>query len=173
MLEAARRLPENTVLKNKLSALWVRQGRFDEAEALCRQVLKAHPEDTEALNNLSWLLVMRNQKEAPQALSLIDKAIELKRSDSSLADTRAVVFIRSGQPDRALEQLRSVQQHDPRNVSAAFHMAWAYHASGNVSSARAQLQQARRLGLSPRSLDPLELVVYEDLNRVLGPIPGK
>jgi cellulose synthase operon protein C len=169
--EAARKLPANLTLKVKLSALRIRQGRFEEAEALCRQVLETRPDDTEAMNNLAWLLAMRNQGEVPQALSLINKAIELNGSDLSLVDTRAVVFIRSGQLDRALEQLQSVQQRDSRNVGAAFHMAWAYQAKGDMNSARAKLQEAERLGLSPRSLDPLELVVFEGLRKTLGVRP--
>jgi len=158
-------------LKVKLSALWIRQGRFEEAEALCRQVLETRPDDTEAMNNLAWLLAMRNQGEVPQALSLINKAIELDGSDLSLVDTRAVVFIRSGQLDRALEQLQSVRQRDSRNVGVAFHMAWAYQAIGDMNSARAKLQEAERLGLSPRFLDTLELVVFEGLRKPLGVRP--
>jgi len=165
---AARKLPENLTLKVKLSGLRIRQGRFEEAEALCRQVLETRPDDTEAMNNLAWLLAMRNQGEVPRALSLINKAIEIDGSDLSLVDTRAVVCIRSGQLDRALEQLQSVQQRDPRNVAAAFHMAWAYQAIGDMNSARAKLQEAERLGLSSRSLDPLELVVLEGLRKTLG-----
>jgi len=123
------------------------------------------------MNNLAWLLAMRNQGEVPQALSLINKAIELDGSDLSLVDTRAVVFIRSGQLDRALEQLQSVRQRDSRNVGVAFHMAWVYQAIGDMNSARAKLQEAERLGLSPRFLDTLELVVFEGLRKPLGVRP--
>jgi Tfp pilus assembly protein PilF len=100
---------------------------------LCRQVLESQPDHTEALNNLAWLPAMRNQGEVRQALSLINKAIELDGSDLFLLDTRAVVFIRSGQLDRALEQLQSVQRQDPRNVGVAFHIAWAYQALGDMN----------------------------------------
>ncbi len=166
--EAARKLPTNLNLKVKLSGLWIRHGQFEEAEALCRQVLETQPDNTEAMNNLAWLLAMRNQGEVPQALSLINKAIELDGSDLSLVDTRAVVFIRSGQLARALEQLQSLQQRDPRNIGVAFHMAWAYEAIGDKNSARAKLQEAERLGLTPRSLDPLEIVVLEGMRNTLG-----
>lgn len=169
--EAARKLPTNLNLKVKLSGLRIRQGRFEEAKALCLQVLETQPDETEAMNNLAWLLAMRNQEDVPQALALINKAIELDGLDLSLADTRAVVFIRSGHIDRALEQLRSVQKQDPRNVGVAFHMAWAYQAIGDMNSARAKLQEAEHLGLSPRSLDPLELVVLEGMRKTLGERP--
>ena len=100
-------------------------------------------------------------------LSLIDRALELNSSDPSLADTRAVILIRSGQHDRALEQLRAVQQQDPRDPGVAFHMAWAYRAKGDLNSARAMLQAAERLGLGPRTLDPRELAVLEEFVRPL------
>jgi Tfp pilus assembly protein PilF len=123
------------------------------------------------MNNLAWLLAMRGQEANPQALSLINKAIELDASDLSLADTRAVVFIRSGQPDQALEQLQSVQRRDSRNVGVTFHMAWAFMTKGDLNSARSKLQEAERLGLSPRTLDPLELVVLEGMRKQLGVRP--
>ena len=139
---------------------------------MCRQVLESRPDDTEALNNLAWLLAMRDQKETAQALSLIDKAIELNSSDPSLADTRAVILIRSGQHDRALEQLGAVHKQDPQDPGVAFHMAWAYRAMGDLNSARAKLQEAERLGIGPRTLDPRELVVLEELRKTLGVRPG-
>ena len=103
---------------------------------MCRQVLESRPDDCEALNNLAWVLAMRNQGDMPQALALINRAIELNDSDPSLVDTRAVILIRSGQNDRALEQLRSVQQQSPQDPGVAFHMAWAYRAIGDMHSAQ-------------------------------------
>ena len=64
VVEAARRAPANLALRVKPSALRIRQGRFKEAEALCREVIESRPDDTEALNNLAWLLAMRDRKEA-------------------------------------------------------------------------------------------------------------
>ena len=116
---------------------------------------------------------MRDPQEVGQALSLIDRAIELNSSDQSLADTRAVILIRSGQHDRAITQLRAIAQQDPSDPGVAFHMAWAYQAMGDSRSARAKLQEAERLGLGPRTLDPRELVVFEELRKTLGVRPGR
>ncbi len=170
--EAASKLPANPSLIVKLSGLRIRQGRFEEAERLCRQVLESRPDHAEALNNLAWLLAMRDPKQAAQALSLIDRAIELDQSDPSLADTRAVILIRSGQHDRAIAQLQVAHRQDPRDPGVAFHMAWAYQAMGDSNSARARLQEAQRLGLGPRTLDPQELVVFEQLRKTLSVSPG-
>ena len=119
---------------------------------MCRQVLESQPDDAEALNNLAWVLAMRDQVQVCEALALINRALELNDADPSLVDTRAVILIRSGQNDRALEQLRSVYQQNPHDPGVAFHMAWAYRASVDLDSARAKLQEAKAPGsCSPNS----------------------
>ncbi len=114
---------------------------------------------------------MHDRARAGEALALINKAIEVNGSDLSLADTRAVVLIRAGQSGRALQQLQPLRQHDPQNGSTAFHMAWAYLKNGDTNSARAMFRQAEQLGVSPRLMDPLELLVFEDLRKQLTAVP--
>ena len=43
--EAVQKRPDATLLASKLGVIWVRQGRFDEAEALCRRVLAGNPDN--------------------------------------------------------------------------------------------------------------------------------
>ena len=168
--EATRKQPGATLLASKLGLIWMRQGRFDEAESLFRRLLAVEPDGVDALNNLAWLLALRDPNKTQEALTLIDHAIDVVGSDPLLVDTRAVILIQAGQPDRALVELGRARASDPRNPTYALHLAWAYQARGESDRARVQLKEAEQLGLRPGALDPLELPVFQRLRKEL--VPG-
>jgi tetratricopeptide (TPR) repeat protein len=165
--EAVRRLPDSILLASKLGVIWIRQGRFDEAEGLLRRVLSGQPDSTDALNNLAWLLSLRDPGKAGEAVALINRAIDIQGEVPSLADTRAVARIRSGQFDQAVTDLLAIRKQSPSNPSFALHLAWAYYARGQRDRARAEFQEAEKLGLEPRILDPLELAIVQKLRHEL------
>jgi tetratricopeptide (TPR) repeat protein len=167
--EAAQKRPDAISLASKLGLIWVRRGRFDEAEGLFRRLLVGDPDNADVLNNLAWLLALRDKGKAQQALALINRAIDVAGTVPSLVDTRAVVLIRAGQLDKAVEDLGNARASNATNPSYALHLAWAYQASGQTERARLQLQEAEKLGLRPRALDPLELAVLQNLRSELSP----
>ena len=173
MAEAVRKRPDAILLASKLGVIWIRQGRFDEAEGLFRRLLAGNPDNVDALNNLAWLLALRDQGKAQEALELIDRAIEVQGAVPSLVDTRAVVLIRAGQLDRALSELGRARTSDPRNPSLALHLAWAYQAEGKTDEARTALQQAKDLGWKVAASDPLERSLFEHWGRELTWEPGR
>jgi predicted Zn-dependent protease len=167
--EAVRKHPEAVVLASKLGVIRIRQGRFDEAEGLFRGLLASNPNNVDALNNLAWLLALRDESRTSEALVLIDRAIEAQGPIPSLIDTRAVVLIQAGQLDKAVEDLSTARTSNASKPSFALHLAWAYQAKGQGDKARASLKEAEELGLKPRALDPLELAVYQRLRKELFP----
>jgi len=169
LAEAIRKRPDAVFLTARLAAIWIRQGRYDEAEALCRRVLTSAPDNAGALNSLAWLLSLRDQGKAEEAVALINRAIETLGENPSLADTRAVARIKLGQIDRAVEELLTIRKQAPKSPSFALHLAWAYHAKGQNDHARTELQDAEKLGLEPKALDPLEHAVFQKLRKELFP----
>ena len=167
--EVVQKRPDAVLLAAKLAVIRIRQGRFDEAETLCRRVLAGSPDNVGALNSLAWLLALRGRGNPGEALALIDHALKVVGDNPSLADTRAVARIKSGQIDRAVEELLAIRKQAPRNPSFAFHLAWAYHAKGQNAQARTELEDAEKLGLIPKALDPLELAVLQQLRKELFP----
>jgi predicted Zn-dependent protease len=167
--EAVRKRPDATLLASKMGAIWVRQGRFDEAETLFRRLLADHPDGTDALNNLAWLFALRESGKAGEAVKLIDRAVAIAGETPSLADTRAVARIRLGQVDRAVAELLAIRKQSPQVPSFALHLAWAYHAKGQDHQARTELREAEKLGLKPRTLDPLECAIFQRLRKELSP----
>ncbi len=85
-----RKQPDAVWLKDKLAAIWILEGRFDKAESMCRRILSGNPDDGDALNNLAWLLAMRDGDKADEALGLITKAVYLY-GPTLMEDTFAVV----------------------------------------------------------------------------------
>jgi tetratricopeptide (TPR) repeat protein len=167
--EAVRKKPDATTLASKLGLIWILQGRFDEAEALFRRLLAGNPDNIDALNNLAWLLALRDHGKPQEALKLINHAIEVRGVVPYLVDTRAVVLIRAGQFDQALIDLDRARTIDPRKPSLALHRAWAYQATGRSDWARTQLQEAEKLGLKASRLDPLERAIFQRLRKELSP----
>lgn len=163
LTEASRSLPDMVALSTRLGAIWIRQGKFDQAESKYRQILNSHPDNVEARNNLAWLLALRDTSKIEEAEQLIEGAIAQVGPSASLLDTKAVVLIRAGRIPEALEALSTAAAIDPRNASVPLHAAWARHAEGNQDEARKAFQKAVQLGWTVDRSDPLERAYVEKL----------
>jgi cellulose synthase operon protein C len=166
--EAVRKGPDSIILASRLGVLRIRQGRFDEAEGLFRRLMASDPNDPDVLNNLAWLLALRDPDKAQEALGLINRGIEIRGPMPSLLDTRAVVLIRSGQPVRAVQDLTRAQELSPGNPSPSLHLAWAYQTNGDLDQARRAFRKAVDLGWKVANSDPLEHKLMEKMRRDLG-----
>jgi tetratricopeptide (TPR) repeat protein len=167
ILEAIQKRPDLLALSSKLALIRIDQGRVDEAETLFRRVLASAPDDVEALNNLAWLLALREPSEPEAGLPLIDRAIDLTGAVPGLLDTRAVVRIRLGQPQQALQDLADARAVVAGTPTLALHQAWAHHAAGDAAAARTDLAEARELKLRVDKIDSLERPHFDRLIRAL------
>ncbi len=166
-VEALQKRPDSAVLVGGLSAIWIRQNHYDEAETLCRRTLASDPENVGALNALAWLLAMRDQGKPQEALELINRAAETLGENVSVLDTQAVVRIKAGQIDQAVEALRSIRKQAPKVPRFAFHLAWALQAQGQSDLARKEMGDAEKLGLKAQMLDALEQAVLQQMHKDL------
>jgi tetratricopeptide (TPR) repeat protein len=167
--EVVRQRPEAVLMASKLGVIQIHQGRFDEAEGLFRRLLAGQPDNPDVLNNLAWLLALRDRGKAQEALELINRAIDIRGADPSLVDTRAVVLIRAGQYDRAIQEIRNAQAIEPENPSLAIHLAWAFQAKGQTEEARKQFLRAEEFGRKIQGFDPLERAITQKLRHELFP----
>ena len=85
----------------------------------------------------------------------------------ALLDTRAVVNLRRRQPEKALADLRQALAKTPEFSILHFHLAQAYHQSGNDAEAKKAFAQAERLGLKRDDVDRVERDEYDRLRRQL------
>lgn len=142
------------------------QGQYGEAEALYRQVVAADPKNAAALNNLAWLIAINGGK-PEEALTLINRSIGLAGEVPDLLDTRGVVYLAQGRPDRAAVDLGKALSLAPSGATQ-FHLARAYQQAGKKDAARDALKRAGTLGLKPEGLHPLEQRDYKRLVADLG-----
>jgi Flp pilus assembly protein TadD len=165
--EAIQQRPEAAPLEPKLGTLLYKEGRFDEAEAVFRQTLAHEPDNAESLNNLAWELVRREPSKSDEALELINRAVQVHGNIPNLVETRGVVLIRANQVDQALRDLRIARVGNPASPSIALHLAWALLASGNTGEAHKEFQEAERLGLKAKTVDPLSRKAIDMLRQAL------
>jgi tetratricopeptide (TPR) repeat protein len=157
-LEKHSRAPALLFVAGKLRDV---QGKYPEAEAFYREILKNDAKNVVALNELAWLLALRG-KQVDDAHELIQKAIDLAGPQIVLLDTRANVELAMGQPEKALADMQTVIDAQPA-ANRYFHLALAQHKMGRDADAAETLKKAEPMQLGPDSLHPLERTAYADL----------
>jgi tetratricopeptide (TPR) repeat protein len=150
-----------TVLRLHLARLYDLRGRYPEAEAMYREVLRDHQTNVLALNNLSWLLAQRSG-DGKAALELIDRAITNMGRRADLLDTRGVVYLALGEPDKALADFKEAAA-DERTPTRLFHLARAQFEAKDRATAARTLQDAKKAGLEPTKLHPVEQLSCRNL----------
>jgi cellulose synthase operon protein C len=154
-------------LKVYLADLNDLQGRYAEAIKLYREVLTADPKNVVALNNLGYLLALHGN--APtEAMELLNRAITLVGPTPELVDTRALIQLKLGQPDKAIRDLETALADAPL-PAASYHLAQAHHLARNTAAARDALLKAKGLGLEADHLHALERPTYQQLHAELAP----
>jgi tetratricopeptide (TPR) repeat protein len=161
-LEAAiAQAPDQINLVAALAAVRNYQNRFDEAADLYGRVLEKDPRNVTALNNLAWLLALR-EGQGKKALEFADRAIQAAGPIPDLRDTRAVAHLALGQSDAAISELTEAVAESATEV-IWFHLARAYELAGRHREAERAWAAAKAKGLNVERLHPLEQDAYRRL----------
>jgi tetratricopeptide (TPR) repeat protein len=161
MREALVANPGSAGLLFGLAGLEDLRGRFAEAEGYYRQVIATDGNNARALNNLAWLLALREQK-GDEALPMIQRAIDLFGPRPDLLDTRALVYLALGQPDKARVDLKAAIADTP-TATRYLHLARVCRTADDTEGAAAALREAKALGLKRAQLHPVELAACTNL----------
>ena len=153
------------VSKIALAILRDFQGRYNETEALYRDILEGKPDDPTAMNNLALFLAVHNQ-DLDEADELVNKAIRDNGPLPMLLDTRAIVCLAQNQPKKSLDDLNLAIKKEPTSVRY-FHQAQAYYQDGQKNAAIKALKKAHKMGLVENSLIGVERRNYRKLLRTL------
>jgi cellulose synthase operon protein C len=155
------------VLRQNLATLYNLQARFDESEKMYRRCLEENPRDVLAMNNLAWLLAAKRQN-ADEALSHIQRALDIAGPLSALLDTRALIYLAQGKSDLAVKELEDIVADNPTGPGF-FRLAQAYYGANNKAVAQDNLRRAlTTYSLKEMDLDPLERDKYKQLCAALG-----
>jgi predicted Zn-dependent protease len=128
-MEQGRQLPENAPQRRELMA---------KAIQLYDEVWQAMPGSLVAGNNLAWLLV-KEKREAPRALALVEevrkgkysqKPVSAERLPIEFLDTVGVVMRFNGQNQDSLNLFKEAQQRYARDPRVTIHLAQSQKALG-------------------------------------------
>jgi tetratricopeptide (TPR) repeat protein len=164
--EEARKGPRRAFAVSCLAALHHMQGEYAEATRLFRAALELDPNDALALNNLAWLLALREGRGA-EALELLRRAEESVGQLPDLLDTQAVVHLALNQGPEAVAILEDLVAEQPTAL-AYFHLARGYQLTRQTVAAKGAIRKAHEQGLKPADVDPLEREAYDRLLEELG-----
>ena len=106
-------------------------------------VLKDHPTNVGALNNLAWIYTGQDN---PKALQLAERAYKLAPQSPSVADTYGWTLIANNQPKTALPILRKAATAAPTTPTIQYHLAVAQARTGDQAGARATLEAVQKSG---------------------------
>lgn len=154
-----------------LGSLQELRGCYQEAEALYRKTLQHNPNNPVALNNLAWIVALRDGK-GEEALVEVNRAIEVLGPIPELLDTRAVALLATGQTELALADLQTALDRtnlDPKvRFSISIHLALANQLAGNTVKAKKVWRDGHAQGGRIEALHGLERGRYEKLLQELG-----
>ena len=102
-----------------------------------------------------------------EALSSIQKAIDIAGPQAGLRDTRAMVYLAQGETKLALAELVEIVDDNP-TPTEFFHLAWAQYAASDKAAARKNFSQALESGLTEKDLHPFERDRFQKLLRDRG-----
>jgi tetratricopeptide (TPR) repeat protein len=105
-----------------LASMDAQDGDRDSAEALYRRILKDHPDQADAQNNLAYLLLMRNEK-LDEAKALATQAAEHSPDTAAFHDTLARINDKLGMRDPAIASFQNALALEPNNLQAMVGMA--------------------------------------------------
>lgn len=113
--EALKVAPRFIEAKLGLALLSYQSGDADSAVKLYREVLEVRPKNTQALNDLAWIL--QEEEEAyEEALDLANRGVQVAPENDNLRDTRGVILEKLGRLEDARDdfvKLVELRKDDP------------------------------------------------------------
>lgn len=132
--------PHNSTARLWLGEVEYARGHVDEAVANFQAAVDVAPRNTDALNNLAYLLA-EYRKQPDVALKYAQTALEIAPDNPQYADTVGWTLYKKGLYDMAVQQLeRSVSLGG--SATSSYHLAMAYAKAGNAKRARTVLDTA-------------------------------
>ncbi|MFN0112086.1 MAG: tetratricopeptide repeat protein [Blastocatellia bacterium] len=135
--------PETTI---RLSSALEKANQLPAAETLLRDLLKLHPDNALALNNLGYLLVEHSNRHQ-EALMLIEQAIAIEPVNGSYLDSLGWAQFKLGQTEKAKENLDKAVLYSRRNSTAYEHLGDVLKKLGRLVEARKNWEKALELSL--------------------------
>jgi tetratricopeptide (TPR) repeat protein len=136
--------PNNTDCLRLLGLLMEATGKRELAKPVYEQILKIHPDDALALNNLAFAKAEEGV-DLDQALSMAQRAVQAAPNSPELKDTLGWIYIKKSIPDDAIRIFRDLVVAEPKNAIFHYHYGMALTQKGDRAGAKKELELALQL----------------------------
>ena len=151
---AAGKMPGNPDLLYATGMMADKVGKPEVFEKMMREVIRISPDYAQAYNALGYGMLERNER-IPEAVGLVEKALQLAPDDASIMDSVGWGYFRSGKLDDSVNMLRRAFAGNPDPEIAA-HLGEVLWVRGDKSEAKKVWQDS--LKANPENV-PLQTVI--------------
>lgn len=132
--QALEKMPNQSDLLYETAMMADKVGKPDVFEQLMRRLIKLKPDYAQAYNALGYGLLERNER-IPEAMQLVEKALQLAPDDAAIMDSVGWGYYRSGKLDESVEMLRRAYAAND-NPEIAAHLGEVLWVRGNKVEAK-------------------------------------
>lgn len=138
--QALQKQPEDIDLLYETAMMADQTGKHGVFEKLMHELIKIKPDYAQAYNALGYGMLERNEH-IPEAMALVEKALQLAPNDPSIMDSVGWGYYRSGKLDESVAMLRRAHAGDA-NPEIAAHLAEVLWVRGDKAEAKKILQES-------------------------------
>src|SRR5262249_5112278 len=136
-----------------LAFAYEQKGDVSNAIAEYKRTIALDPKNPAAYNNLAWLYAVQG-KNLDEALTMSQKAKELRPNDSSILDTLGFVHYQRGEYQKAEPVLKKAAELAAKNPTVFYHLGTTYYKLGRRDDAGVALRRALELqGTIPQAAE--------------------
>jgi len=154
LLKGLVELPDNPDLLYDTAMLADKLGKPEVFEQMMRKLIELQPDHAQAYNALGYSLLERKER-IPEAMQLVEKALQLAPDDAAIMDSVGWGYYRSGKLEESLKMLRRAYRGNPDPEIAA-HLGEVLWMHGDKDEARKIWQDS--LKINPDSV-PLQTII--------------
>ncbi len=148
------KFPDNSDLLYETAMIAERVSKPAVTEKLLRRLIKIKPDDAQAYNALGFSLLERNER-IPEAVALVEKALQLAPDDAAIIDSVGWGYYRSGKLDESIALLKRAFASNPDPEIAA-HLGEVLWVSGDKEGAKKIWQDSLKENADS---EPLQTVI--------------
>jgi Tfp pilus assembly protein PilF len=157
--------PRSSPPRLQLALLHYHRGEVDQAEKSYRELLSVDPNNSQALNDLAWIL-SQDRRDYKAALELSDRGLTLDSDNVHLRDTRGVILRNLHRPKDALrdfEQLLILAKLPHERAKALLQLARTCAELNKGAETKRYLDEALQLDHQSPVFSPKERAEIDQL----------
>ncbi len=152
--EAVQLAPADLIAGLEFARALGRADRIDEARTQYQAVLKAHPDDEMALNDMAYF-ICEHGGNLDQALGFAQRALQKVPEQPSFSDTVGCIYLKKGLNDSAVQVFGNLVRKYPKYPAFRYHLGMALIEKGDKTSAKKELETA--LAAHPSRRDEMRI----------------